>query len=270
VTIATGAVQATNVRIYVCVVGQSRIARHKMLHLAPDGDAITLIYPFWIVIRGNQVTAVDTGFGADVAATRGVQDFRDPSVLLGQLGLSGSDVDEVVVTHLHFDHFSGAVGRFPRAQFVIQGADIDYFMRRGAVHPVAVIADPEAGRDIASLGAAGRLRVIDGDGHTEAAILFRVGGHTPGSQIVVVRDTPAPVVLAGDASHLYCNAQSLTPTALIHSYDEYQTGFTTITSLAAGGRWFPGHDPLMLQGLCEVGAGVWQLPEFFPGAVSQS
>jgi len=270
VTIATGAGQATNVRIYVCVVGQSRIARHKMLHLAPDGDAITLIYPFWIVIRGNHVTAVDTGFGADVAATRGVQDFRDPSVLLGQLGLSGSDVDEVVVTHLHFDHFSGAGGRFPRAQFVIQGADIDYFMGRGAGHPVAVIADPEAGKDIASLRAAGRLRVIDGDGHTEAAILVRVGGHTPGSQIVVVRDTPAPVVLAGDASHLYCNAQNLTPTALIHSYDEYQTGFTTITSLAAGGRWFPGHDPLMLRGLCEVGAGVWQLPEFFPGAVSQS
>lgn len=254
-----------DVQLYACVVGRSQIARHKMLHLSTDGDPITLIYPFWIIIRGSRVTVIDTGFNRDVAARRGVEDFHDPARLLGQIGLSGSDVDEVIVTHLHFDHFSGGVERFPRAQFLIQGADIDYFTRRGAEHPVAVIADPDAGKDIASLRAAGRLRVIDGDWHTEAAFLFHVGGHTPGSQVVVVRDTPAPVVIASDASHLYCNVQTLTPTAFIHSYDEYQMGFKTILSLAAAGHWFPGHDPLMLDGFSEVGPGVWQLPQFAAG-----
>jgi hypothetical protein len=87
----------------------------------------------------------------------------------------------------------------------------------------------------------------------------RIGGHTPGLQITLLERANGPIVFACDASHFYENLETKTTTALIYNYHEYQRGFTLIEELAAGGRWFPGHDPRMLEGLEPVSERVYRV-----------
>jgi glyoxylase-like metal-dependent hydrolase (beta-lactamase superfamily II) len=225
-----------------------------MFHLSPRHDDIELIYPLWVIRRGPRVTLVDTGFTAPVATARGIVDYRDPQELLGVLGIEPRDVETVVVSHLHYDHF-GLPERFTRARFVIQEADIAYFTGAGAGYPAAALADTESLAALERLIAAGRVQRVRGDRVVDGLQLLHVGGHTPGSQLTLV---PGGILLACDASHFYANCETATPTAIIHSYDAYQGGFARIR--AHGERWFPGHDPRMLERLEPVAANVYRVP----------
>lgn len=253
-------VASPNLAVYMCLVGEMEVPEHRMIHLSRESTPLRLIYPLWVIVRDGYVTVVDTGFSAEVAAMRGVQRHRDPAVLLASLGVDAGDVSEVLITHLHFDHFSGGSMRFPTARFVIQESDSEYFLGRGMHHPAAGVADLGTAEDIDHLRATNRLELIHGDAMTSAAHLSLIGGHTPGSQIVQIRDTPVPIVLAGDGAHLYRNLKDRNPSSLIHSYDAYQLGFNTIETLSHGGTWFPGHDPSMLSSLIEIEPGIHQMP----------
>jgi glyoxylase-like metal-dependent hydrolase (beta-lactamase superfamily II) len=238
--------------IYACIVGRSKRPYYYMFNLAERHDPIELVYPFWVVREGATTVMIDTGFSERMARERGVFDYRSPSELLPRLGIDPNEVASIVVSHLHYDHFS-APERYPNAVFHVQADDVDYFTGRGATHPAHKAADPSALEQIAQLRASGRLRAQSGDFSLSASLkVLHVGGHTPGHQISVVQTDGRPLVLACDASHFYANLETRTPTSIIHDYDDYQRGFSTIETLAAGGRWFPGHDPAMLERLRRV------------------
>jgi glyoxylase-like metal-dependent hydrolase (beta-lactamase superfamily II) len=230
-----------------------------MFHLSPSHDTVGLIYPFWILRGPRRVTLIDTGFSAAAAAQRAINDYRDPTGLLAQVGIDPADVEQVVVSHLHFDHF-GVPERFPNARFVVQHDDVAYFSGAGATHPAGRLADPPSIAALAELRHAGRLELLDGDKALgDGLSVVRVGGHTPGSQVIVLERDGGQIVFACDASHLYANVQARTPSAIIYRYDEYQRGFAAIERLATGGRWFPGHDPTMLTHLTPLSESVYTL-----------
>ncbi|MFI8087158.1 MBL fold metallo-hydrolase [Streptomyces sp. NPDC086080] len=150
---------------------------------------------------GGRVTLVDTGIGAagspasDWAPVPG----RLPSVLQ-HAGIGRDDVDTVVLTHLHEDHFGWTVDpsgtpMFPGARHVVQRAEI-----------AALDADDSAMSYVVEpLRRAGLLHPVDGrtkvQGRPGCAAVTAVPtpGHTPGHQSVLVdgggRDG---IVITGD------------------------------------------------------------------------
>lgn len=249
----------TEPRVYACVIGDKIVPGHRMFHLAHDRDDVRLLYPFWALIYPDHVTLIDIGFPAGYGTSRGIDHAVEPESLLADLDIAPADVTTVIVSHLHFDHFTQPA-RFPNAHFFVQREDFDYFGGRGRHHPIASIADFDSVDALPELIAAGRVTMLDGDSEIEAGVrVVLVGGHTPGSQITVVDTESGPLVFACDASHFYENLSTRTTSAIYHNYDRYQQGFRAIETAGSNGRWFPGHDPLMLEGLERMSEGVYRV-----------
>ena len=248
------------IEIYACMVGRSKRRRGSMFLRNFANEDIELTYPFWVIRNGSRTVLVDIGFGPKIGAERGIFDYESPDVLLRRLKVEPADITTAVISHLHYDHFSEPEW-LPNAKFVIQADDVEYFTGRGRSHPAFHSANPSAIDQLPALMAQDRVSITDGDRALDDHVrLLHVGGHTPGSQIVAIHDSAGPVVLACDASHFYANLQTHTPTSLIHSYEAYLRGFNTIETLARGGRWYPGHDPAMLEQLERVDERIYRVP----------
>ena len=258
----TGLANTSRLRdVHACVIGTKTVPGVRLFHLEADHAPAIVYFVFWVLRYDDHVVLVDGGFPRDKAEREGVRDYRDPTDCLAQLGLTLEDVTTVVVSHLHWDHFCRPE-RFPSATFVVQQEDVDYFTGRGRTHPIAKIAEVESLHSLDALRSEDRLVVLTGDAVIDQGLRVElVGGHTPGSQIIVIDHYGSPLVLACDASHFYENLEKSTPTSLMNNYDSYQRGFATITAAANGGRWFPGHDPIMLEQLERLGEGVYRVPE---------
>jgi len=112
---------------------------------------------------------------------------------LDSYGLKTSDIDIVIITHLHFDHGGGntifnnegeAVPKFPNATYVIQKREWD-----AAINP-----DPRSGasylkENYLPLETNNVLKLIDGEYEVFPQIrCIHTGGHTEGHQIVIIED----------------------------------------------------------------------------------
>ena len=91
----------------------------RYAHLAERNQGSNLIFPddheapmpldfFVWVIKGNgRVIMLDTGFDAESAARRNRSWIRSPIAALSSIGVKPEDVQDVVLSHLHWDHVQG-------------------------------------------------------------------------------------------------------------------------------------------------------------------
>lgn len=246
--------------VYAGVVGYTERPLHYMFHLSRESGSIRLVYPFWIFKDGGRVTLLDMGFTRASAEERHVGEFVDPVEVMSRVGVAPGEVERIIISHLHFDHFN-APERFPNARFFIQRADLDYYPGEIAESPFRRTADRASVEQLGALRAAGRIEALDGDTTLDADFAVRhVGGHSPGMQLTILRSASRPYVFACDASHFYKNLETRTPTALIYSYADYQRGFDAIAQTTGReGVWFPGHDPAILDLLRPAAERVFQL-----------
>ncbi|HWE89538.1 MAG TPA: MBL fold metallo-hydrolase [Pseudonocardiaceae bacterium] len=168
---------------------------------------------------------------------------RRPHVLgaLDERGLSPADIDQVVLTHAHWDHVQN-VDLFPEAEIVVSTAELDS------------IAAPSA-RDLAT-PAWTRLifhdyrvtTVAPGTEITPGVGVLDAAGHTPGSIAVTVATGPGETsVVTGDALP---NAAVATSRTGGNIYWDVPAAQRTIARLAdAADVVYPGHDrPFRLSG----------------------
>src|SRR5215813_558997 len=90
---------------------------HEVQIMADPHDAdFPMDYFVWVAIPlgedgrrmiGGKPIVIDTGFAADVGAKRGRKMLRDPGITLRELGVEPNDIEDVVITHLHYDHVGG-------------------------------------------------------------------------------------------------------------------------------------------------------------------
>src|SRR5258708_1897839 len=85
----------------------ARRTDHFIRGAPPDG-AMPLDYFIWVAIGKGRALIIDPGFTAEVAARRGRTFLRCPVDMLEQLGVDATQVQDVILTHLHYDH----VGNF--------------------------------------------------------------------------------------------------------------------------------------------------------------
>src|SRR5690242_10351758 len=88
---------------------------------AHDAAPYPLDYFIWLLRSEGRTILVDTGFDEVEGARRNRAIFRQPREGLAMLGIDAGQIEEVILTHLHYDH-AGTVGHFPRARFHLQEA----------------------------------------------------------------------------------------------------------------------------------------------------
>ena len=229
-----------------------REARRSDHFYGPDlhDGPMAMDYFIWAIVADDgRAIVVDAGFTPETARQRERDLVADPVEVLAKLGVIATDVRDVVLTHLHYDH-SGHLAAFPSARFWVQDDELAFwtgrYAGRGAIGHTVTPADIV---ELVRLNFERRLRFVDGEAEMAPGItLHRVGGHAPGLQVVVVQTAGGPVVLASDATHFYANLQEDRPFAIVHSLPDMYGAFDRLRELAGGDddRIVPGHDPLVL------------------------
>jgi glyoxylase-like metal-dependent hydrolase (beta-lactamase superfamily II) len=209
-------------------------------HVYGEPDAqFEMDYFFWVVRNGDRTVVVDCGFGAEAGERRGRTQLVDPVVALAGLGVDAAGVDQLVVTHAHYDHI-GNIHRFPNAEIVVARSEYEFwtgpYARRFLLAHATEAVELEA---LAAAGEQGRLRLVEGT-HTLAPgiELVVLGGHTPG-QLVMQVDT---VVLASDALHFYEELERDRPFFVVADLADMYRGFDVLREMGEDRALVAGHD----------------------------
>lgn len=210
-----------------------------------DGP-MPLDYYIWVIRGHGRVVVVDTGFGEAQARARKRELIHTPMDLLARAGIDSTTVEDVILTHLHYDH-AGSLDAFPAATFHLQDEEMRYATGRPMCH--ACLRAPFNYRDVLDavhLVHAGRVHFHDGDTELFPGIsLHRIGGHTGGLQVVRVATERGPLVLASDAFHFSENRRRRAPFPLVFNVGHMLEGFIRCEELAHGEEnlLIAGHDP---------------------------
>ena len=206
-------------------------------------------YFVWVIRNADRTIVVDTGFDAAEGAKRGRKVDRAPAAALEQIGVAAGNVEQVVVTHLHYDH-AGTLGAFPKARFHLQEAEMAYATGPCMCHnflryPFTVEHVCDMVRNVYS----GRVVFHDGDAEIAPGVtVHKIGGHSRGLQCVRVATATGPVVLASDSSHYYENFEKGKVFPITIDIADVLDGYVRLQALAGSPRRVvPGHDPLVLK-----------------------
>jgi glyoxylase-like metal-dependent hydrolase (beta-lactamase superfamily II) len=161
-----------------------------------------------IARKDGRVIICETGIGNKLSEKRAQQvALREPEGMLHalrRLGIRPEEVDAVVTTHLHWDHAGGLTRRdesgglqltFPRARHFIQRSEWDFALNPDVRSRASYVTD-----DFTPLADGNDLvEFLEGDAEVLPGVhLRRVGGHTPGSQVLVLRSGELACAVTGD------------------------------------------------------------------------
>ncbi len=226
-----------------------RAARENFMAGDPhDESPMPLDYFVWLLKSPAHTFVVDTGFDESMARLRGRTFLKGPGEGLQALGIDARTVEDVIITHMHYDH-CGNHELFPAARYHVQDREMQFCTGRNMMHPF--MRWPFDAEDVSAMVRrlfAGRVVFHDGDEELVPGLsVHHVGGHTLGMQVVRVHTRRGVVVLASDASHLYANMERGIPYPIAQNVSHVLDGYRRVYELASSREHvIPGHDPLVL------------------------
>ena len=205
-----------------------------------DDGRWQLEFRAFLIRSAARTTLVDVGIGPESAPAQGWAPVPGnlPAVLSAE-GVALSDVDTVVLTHLHSDHCGWAVTpdgdpMFPNARYVLQQDEVEW------------VTDEIASYVVRPLRKAGVLHEVSGETTLntlrtgERTTVVPTPGHTPGHQSVVIENGSRQLVVTGD---VLVHAVQLVSPAVSYIYEENpdQARETRVALLARGAELATPH-----------------------------
>jgi len=231
----TGAAKAQDIKLYAFSSGALTLGKGYLQNGAPMTPEIQVPVGFFVVMHPKGNVLFDTGnndkiitdpsyWGASFQALRPV---NTPDIAvdaqLQKIGLKPDDVKYVAVSHLHLDH-GGNVGKFRNSTIVVQKSEIQnaFWPEIGTganyiIGDVLPLRSPMTDQPnaVKMLQLNGDMDLF-GDG---AVVVKRWVGHTPGSQMMVVRlKNKGPVILTGDNVYFKENVEKNLPPSVGLAY----------------------------------------------------
>jgi len=154
------------------------------------GIKSTSVCYVWFIEGSQPRILVDAGATASLFTAAGMveTDLTSVEAGLGKLGLKPSDIDIVIVTHLHGDHIALA-HLYENAKFIVQKKELDY-----AYNPHPLDANFYHRSFFASLN----FEVIEGDKQIVPGVtVLLTPGHSPGGQSVEVSTAAGKAIITG-------------------------------------------------------------------------
>jgi glyoxylase-like metal-dependent hydrolase (beta-lactamase superfamily II) len=177
------------------------------LYESTENNLIRLDLNPLLIRTGNENIIVDSGFG-DVLNDRekkiyplGGETKWDHE--LNSVGLKPEDITAVILTHAHADHAMGALKldsdgkpelRFPNAKIYLQEREWQDAMNPNERTAATYLVDK-----LRLFEESGKLELLDGDTEIFKGVSVKVtGGHTPGSQAIIVDGGGERVIYPAD------------------------------------------------------------------------
>jgi glyoxylase-like metal-dependent hydrolase (beta-lactamase superfamily II) len=219
-------------------------------------------YYIWVVKGKDEILIVDCGVSPSLAQEMGLQGYVNPVHVLKGIGIEASQVQKVVITHIHFDHANG-IELFPKATFYVQEKEFNFWIKDPVAKkpPFLILSAPDRNANLANLEGTERLVLIKGDQAILPGIeLLLAPGHTLGLQAVAVNTAKGTAVVGSDCAHISRNYEEEIPSTFItdmvawmKTYDKLKLKVSSINLL------FPGHDLKMSTHYPKVAEGITRL-----------
>lgn len=216
-----------------------------------------LVLPVWAFLLrvGNSTILIDTGGGSSKPGRLG---FLSRS--MDRLGVLPSDVDQIVFTHLHRDHYCGLVDlegrpRFPRAEIVLHDIEAAAWLDTPfeQQHPRSQRHSREV-RDYLALYRDRLRRVRDGL-LIEGLSIELAPGHTPGHSCFRINSRGQTALAIGDVIHLAA-VQVPQPTTTMHYDCDPETA--TVTRIRVLGQCADDRTLVLGSHLPSPGVGIME------------
>ncbi len=192
---------------------------------------------------------VDCGFGAPSAVERRKFAFtvapgHDTLSLLQARGIAPAQIDDVILTHLHWDHCTNAP-LFEQARFFVSKTGWREIVEAPR-HPLLVPERSFPRPVFEWLARSGRLELVEDEAEPLPGIrTFWIGGHTPCCQAVAVQTAGGTAVITSDTVSTWEHLEENIPPASLWSLPQCFAAYDRIRKEAD--IVLPTHEPNLAQ-----------------------
>ena len=249
--------------IYALKIGEIEVDSSTIFYQTDIGKKITKAFYFLCLKNEHNTILIDTGISPDEVAIRGIESHSSREELLRRIDVNPSDVDVIILTHLHSDHFAESE-TYPSSVFYLQRKEFEFWNEEiqrfhDILYPPFSKGRPVADiKSIQKLNSQKRVRFLDGDNEIYPGIsAVWCGGHTPGSQMITVQTERGKVLCCSDFIDSYRNYDEQIPVGVLTNLVEWLKGIGKIEMMRLPRESIiPGHDPQLMRTFSEVAENV--------------
>jgi glyoxylase-like metal-dependent hydrolase (beta-lactamase superfamily II) len=236
--------------VYALRVTETKVDSSTIFYQELPGKMVGKSF-YFICLKNNQhIFLLDTGISPFELELRRLPELATREQLLATIGVRPGEIEAVVLSHMHSDHFtqadmySKAIFYVQRKEFQFWSEDIQRF--HYLAYPSFTKGNPVA--DIESMQKYNyqqRVRFMDGDCDILPGIRgIWCGAHSPGGQCIEVQTGRGKILCCSDFIDSYRNYDEQIPVGVLTSLEEWMQGYGKLERMyLPRENIIPGHDP---------------------------